>query len=57
MWYRPCTTKENIEMIWKFIQIYNGIKPELKYPDASKPVYSKAIPNSLLNNREFIFNW
>jgi len=54
MWYGPLMTKENIEMIWKFFQIFNGIKPEIKYPDFSKPVYFKNLPSNLLNNREFI---
>ena len=54
VWYSPAMTKENVEIIWKFFQIYNGIRAEIKYPNAFKPVSSNNIPINFIEKREFI---
>jgi len=54
MWYNPAMTKENVEIIWKFFQIYNGIRAEIKYPNALKPISLNNIPVNFIEKREFI---
>ena len=54
MWYNPAMTKENVEIIWKFFQIYNGIRAEIKYPNTLKPVSLNNIPVNFIEKREFI---
>jgi len=54
IWFRSIMNRKNSEFLWKLLQIDNGHKVEINYPDINKPVSSKNVPFNLLNKRELI---